>query len=42
MGGSSSAQEVKAGPAPLKNYADDDEIKVEAAKKGVNKELLAY
>ena len=28
--------------APLKNYNDDEDIKVEAAKKGLNKELLAY
>jgi hypothetical protein len=42
MGGSSSKQEVKVNKQPLKNYANDDTIKTEAAKKGVSSELLAY
>ena len=44
MGGSSSNQEVKVDPkrAPLKNYNNDDDIKLEAQLTGKNKELLAY
>ena len=41
MGGGSSKSEVKA-KKPLKNYAKDESIKSEAAKKGVDSNLLAY
>ena len=42
MGGSSSKQEVSVKNKPLKNYNDDEKIKEQAAKKGVETELLAY
>lgn len=43
MGGSSSKHDIIAPTKkPLKNYNNDENIKAEAAKKGLDKNLLAY